>query len=106
MHFVDAIARGEPFELASLRWHLPPGAGTQQQRAEFAVRVLNLYRWSHYRWPDIFPDLKRASRAIGELNAAVNRHLSKKKPRRCESCRRPLRRHEPFRYCDECYHVC
>ncbi len=103
MHFVDAIARGEPCELASLRGHLPPVACVQQQRAEFSVRVLNLYRWLHYRWPDVFPDFECASLAIGELNTAINRHLSKKKSRRCESCYRPLRRHEPFRYCDECY---
>lgn len=103
LHFVDAIARGEPLELDSLREHLPPRACAEQQRAEFAVRLLNLYRWLHYRWPGIFPDIKRASRAIRELNSAINRHLSKKKSRRCESCRRPLRRHEPFRYCAECY---
>ena len=103
--FANAIANGERFGLEALRYHLPPGAGAEQQRAEFAVRVLNLYCWLHYRWPDVFPDLKRAQGAIHALNAAINRHLAKKRMRRCESCQRPLSRHEPFRYCEACFHA-
>ncbi len=104
--FANAIANGERLRLDVLRYHLPPAAGAEQQRAEFAVRLLNLYCWLHYRWPDVFPDLPRAQGAIRTLDAAINRHLAKKRVRRCESCRRPLSRFEPFRYCDECFHAC
>ena len=103
--FANAIANGERFGLDALRYHLPPGAGAELQRAEFAVRLLNLYCWLHYRWPDVFPDLERAQDATHTLNAAINRHLRKKRARRCESCTCPLSRHEPFRFCDACFHA-
>ncbi len=103
--FVNAIAAGEPFDLGALHYHLPPRASEDQQRAEFAVRLLNLYCWLHYRWPGIFPDLPGAQRAVRDLNAAINRYLAKKRSRRCGNCSRPLSRHEPFRFCDECFHT-
>ena len=102
--FVKAIAENKPFNLNELWYHLPNNASAAQERAEFAVRLFTLYCWLHYRWPALFADLDTVRHYLAELNAAIHQHLRQTTSRRCGKCGEPLRRNEPFRYCNACYY--
>lgn len=93
----DAMGIGHLAEYHSER------ASASQLDAEYAVKVLTLYCWMHYRFSEAFPDFEEAKHHIDALNVAISRHLGRAKSRRCRECNTPLRVKHPHPMCDKCF---
>jgi ATP-dependent RNA helicase SUPV3L1/SUV3 len=72
---------------------------------ETATRIVNLYSWLHYRFPDLLPDIEQAQRLRRELNQQINVILGRQGPqaRHCSSCSVVLPAQHKFNVCDKCH---
>lgn len=72
--------------------------------AEVQVKMLTVYAWLAYRYPDLFPDLDECDRQRRVLNNYIERTLRKKgRLRRCSNCGATLPALSKFKLCDACY---
>lgn len=101
--FAKAVARKEVFGIERLGHYQADRASQQLERAEQAVKMLSLYSWLHYRYPEIFMDFQAAQEHIDALNQAIGQMLKGRESRRCTSCGKRLYRSEPFPRCDKCH---
>ncbi len=94
---VAAVAFDRPLSMEAV-WPqgLEGGRHTVPDRGlgtlETAMRVVNLYCWLHYRFPDHLPDLEMAENRRKEINKKINRMLRKKGQvgKRATDDRRPM----------------
>lgn len=100
---VRALEQRKPLSFAELSAYHSDRASASQLDAEYAVKVLTLYCWLHYRFPEVFADFEEAKRHIDALNVAISRHLGRAKSRRCRECNTPLRVKHPHPMCDACF---
>lgn len=70
---------------------------------ENAVSQLCLYRWLHYQFPDVFPDLDKATKAIENINALIMDALSKTINKHCLRCGCVISLSLPHKHCDACH---
>lgn len=72
--------------------------------AEVQVKMLTVYAWLAYRYPDLFPELDECDRQRGVLNRYIERTLRKRgRMRRCSNCGATLPALSQFKLCDACY---
>jgi ATP-dependent RNA helicase SUPV3L1/SUV3 len=72
--------------------------------AEVQVKMLTIYAWLAYRYPDAFPELDECDRQRDVLNRYIERTLRKKgRMRRCANCGAGLPPLSQFKICDACY---
>ncbi|MBF0423571.1 MAG: hypothetical protein HQL73_11325 [Magnetococcales bacterium] len=71
---------------------------------ETAVKIVNLYSWLHFRFPEYFPKLHEAQTIREQLNQAINRQLGHIATRSvdCRGCRTPLPHDYRGKYCHQC----
>jgi hypothetical protein len=101
--FVQAVSLRKPVALASLgRYHAQPNEDLHEP-AEYAVKMLTLYCWLHYRFADVFPDMDAALVQIEALNTVIGRHLRRTNVRACSGCGTRLFRNNPFPRCSACF---
>lgn len=73
-------------------------------QAELRVKMLTVYAWLGYRYPQAFPDLGECDRQRYVLNTYIERTLRKKgRVRRCQSCREPMPAFVQHAICDACF---
>ena len=101
--FVQAVSLRKPMALGELRrYHAQPNEDFHEP-AEYAVKMLTLYCWLHYRFPDVFPDMDEALVQIEALNAIIGRHLRRASIRGCAGCGTRLFRNNPHLQCSACF---
>lgn len=72
--------------------------------AEVQVKLLTVYAWLAYRYPDQFPDLAECDRQRAVLNGYIERTLRKRgRLRRCKQCGAAIQPLSPYALCDGCY---
>jgi Superfamily II DNA and RNA helicases len=75
----------------------------QTETLESAYKHLSLYCWFHYRYPQIFPEIHRATaernRCVQQLIAQIRQGLK----RHCKSCGKALPAQSGFGICEGCY---
>ncbi|MBF0282962.1 MAG: hypothetical protein HQL51_00685 [Magnetococcales bacterium] len=101
---VEAVSRHQPLSLERV---LPPPSRHGDNRLEAletAMRIVNLYGWLHYRFPDIFIELEEAVQQRRELNQQINLMLERRRaPKVCTACGGPLPSHFRHRVCNACW---
>lgn len=103
--FVRHVALAKVYPISRLKDYFPAQVAHSQERAEYAVKMLTLYCWLHYRFSRIFPDLAQAQRNIEKLNVCISEHLRKTKSRGCNECGKRLPLGHRFPKCDACFHA-
>jgi len=74
--------------------------------AEQAVKILTLYCWMHYRFPETFPELDLALAEMDNLNEAITGMLAKPTSEKtCSSCGRKLPWNHSFGKCSSCFNL-
>ena len=101
--FAKAIESRLPLVIDSLQQYHSERAAHSQLAAEHAVKVLTLYCWLYYRYPEYFPDFVSAQEEINKLNVVIARYLTKAKPRCCPDCGRKISWNHKFRICESCF---
>ena len=101
--FASAIESKHPMAFDSLQHYHSASAAHSQLAAEHAVKVLTLYCWLYYRYPEYFPDFVSAQEEINKLNVVIARYLTKAKPRCCPDCGRKISWNHKFRICESCF---
>jgi ATP-dependent RNA helicase SUPV3L1/SUV3 len=72
------------------------------KQAEARVKLLSAYRWMHYRFSEVFPDLEAATSESAQINQFIANSLKEKIVRQCNRCAKPLPQgHQPG-ICDRC----
>jgi hypothetical protein len=101
--FVLAVSQRKPLALDELgRYHAQANEHVHEP-AEYAVKMMTLYCWLHYRFPDVFPDMDAALVQIEALNAIITTHLRRTNIRTCAGCGTRLFRKNPFPRCSSCF---
>jgi hypothetical protein len=101
--YAKAIESKRPLVIDSLQHYHSEQAAHSQLAAEHAVKVLTLYCWLYYRYPEYFPDFVSALEEIDKLNVVIARYLTKAKPRCCPECGRKISWNHKFRICESCF---
>lgn len=101
--FAKAVSRQECFGLERMQRYQAHLSGRRLEDAEQAVKVLSLYSWLHYRYPDVFTDFRGAQKIIADLNELIVEHLKRRPTRTCISCGKRLYRSQPFPKCEKCF---
>lgn len=101
--FAKAVSRKERFGLERMQRYQAHLSGRRLEDAEQAVKVLSLYSWLHYRYPDIFTDFQGAQQQIADLNGLIVEHLKRRPTRTCVSCGKRMYRSQPFPKCEKCF---
>ena len=101
--FAGAIESKHPMAFDSLQHYHSASAAHSQLAAEHAVKVLTLYCWLYYRYPEYFPDFVAVQEEINKLNVVIARYLTKAKPRCCPDCGRKISWNHKFRICESCF---
>ncbi len=101
--FAQAIEAKKPLYMDTLKRYYCGSASYDHMIAENAVKVLTLYCWLYYRYPDQFPDRLVAMAEIKKLNVVIARYLTKSKPRCCPECGGKISWNHRFRICDPCF---
>jgi Suv3-like DEXQ box helicase/helicase-like protein/degradasome RNA helicase subunit len=72
------------------------------KQAEARVKLLSAYRWMHYRFSEVFPDLEAATSESAQINQFIANSLKEEIVRQCNRCAKPLPQgHQPG-ICDRC----
>jgi Mitochondrial degradasome RNA helicase subunit C terminal len=72
------------------------------KQAEARVKLLSAYRWMHYRFGEVFPDVEAATSESAQINQFIANSLKEKIVRQCNRCAKPLPKgHQPG-ICDRC----
>jgi ATP-dependent RNA helicase SUPV3L1/SUV3 len=72
------------------------------KEAEARVKLLSAYRWMHYRFGEVFPDVEAATSESAQINQFIANSLKEKIVRQCNRCAKPLPKgHQPG-ICDRC----
>jgi ATP-dependent RNA helicase SUPV3L1/SUV3 len=72
--------------------------------AEVQVKLLTVYAWLAYRYPQFFPDLGECDRQRDVLNLYIERTLRKRgRMRRCKNCGAALPALSQYTLCDACF---
>lgn len=72
--------------------------------AELRVKILTVYTWLAFRYPEMFPDLEESDRQRQVLNRYIEQTLRMKgRMRRCTQCGVALPALFSFERCDECF---
>lgn len=101
--FVQAVSSRTIVPVSSLSRYFSNNHDIDQVHAEYAVKILTLYCWLHYRYPDIFPEIQLAIINIEKLNKSIGKHLRKFRRRLCNECSDPLPWKHPHGTCESCY---
>ena len=101
--FASAIESKHPMAFDSLQHYHSASAAHSQLAVEHAVKVLTLYCWLYYRYPEYFPDFVAVQEEINKLNVVIARYLTKAKPRCCPDCGRKISWNHKFRICESCF---
>lgn len=72
--------------------------------AESAVRLLGAYKWLHYHFNNVFPDIDEATAQMATANRFIANSLRTKISRRCPECGAALAVSWRHRLCDDCFH--
>ena len=69
------------------------------------MRIVNLYGWLHYRFPDVFPDIEIATRERRTINRRINTLLKRTRTeqRHCPKCGTELPSHHHHALCTPCW---
>ncbi|MBF0447415.1 MAG: hypothetical protein HQL67_04365 [Magnetococcales bacterium] len=102
---VAAVANKKKLPLSKV---MPERAFREQGKLsllETSTRIVNLYSWLHYRFPQLFSEIEQAVRLRRELNQEINDILGLVgvQQRLCSSCSTPLTDHHRFKICDSCH---
>jgi ATP-dependent RNA helicase SUPV3L1/SUV3 len=66
------------------------------KQAEARVKLLSAYRWMHYRFGEVFPDVEAATSESAQINQFIANSLKEKIVRQCNRCFKPLPQgHQP-----------
>ncbi|MDD5280614.1 MULTISPECIES: helicase-related protein [Acidithiobacillus] len=85
--------------------HSPACSGTRAQTEELEsdYKHLSLYCWFHYRYPQFFPEIHRATaereRCVQQLIVQIRQGLK----RHCRSCGKALPAQSAYGICERCY---
>jgi len=85
--------------------HSPACSGTRAQTEELEsdYKHLSLYCWFHYRYPQFFPEIHRATaereRCVQQLIVQIRQGLK----RHCRSCGKTLPAQSAYGICERCY---
>ncbi|MGO9380217.1 MAG: helicase-related protein [Dissulfurispiraceae bacterium] len=101
--FAKAVESKQSLVIHSLQHYQSEQAAHSHLAAEHAVKVLTLYCWLYYRYPEYFPDFVSAMEEINKLNVVIARYLTKAKPRCCPECGRKISWNHKFRICESCF---
>jgi ATP-dependent RNA helicase SUPV3L1/SUV3 len=106
--WMGSFAAGRPSRLDRLPSRFEHSTGESDPEvfyhAEVQVKMLTVYAWLAYRYPDQFPDLDECDRQRWVLNNYIERTLRKKgRMRRCSNCGAALPALSQFKLCDNCY---
>jgi ATP-dependent RNA helicase SUPV3L1/SUV3 len=106
--WMRAFTLGRKARLDPLDSHYRNEKGTNDPeafyQAELQVKMLTVYAWLAYRFPDQFPDLEECDRQRDLLNGFIERTLRRKgRARRCANCGEPMPALSPYPICDACY---
>jgi ATP-dependent RNA helicase SUPV3L1/SUV3 len=72
------------------------------KQAEARVKLLSAYRWMHYRFGELFPDVEAATSESAQINQFIANSLKEKIVRQCNRCAKPLPRGHQRGICDRC----
>jgi hypothetical protein len=103
LRFAQALAQRQPFAVSELKSLQAQYTDHDAERAERAVKLLNLYCWLHYRAPEVFAEREAAMNEIAQLNAAISKHLGRTRRKRCGECGQQMPWQHAFRICESCY---
>lgn len=72
--------------------------------SEVQVKLLTVYAWLAYRYPDTFPELEECDRQRAILNRYIERTLRKRgRLRRCKQCGAAMPAMSTYALCDGCF---
>ncbi|MBF0188351.1 MAG: hypothetical protein HQL50_10555 [Magnetococcales bacterium] len=107
---VTALARDKRLSLEKVLALSAQGYGRfRLEQLETDVRIINLYGWLHYRFPETFPDIEETAALRRTMNQEIDSLLTKSKDRKeegfvCGKCGVPLNKKYPERtLCPGCF---
>lgn len=103
------IATYRAFLLAIVHPELTPPiplahAGMRADEQEAAYKLLTLYCWFHFRYPNVFREIGQAMIARRECVDRIIQQIRKGLRRYCRECGTALHKHHAFAICDRCHH--
>lgn len=101
---VATVAKNKKLALKPLLPTMGQGNDEKLTDLEAAMKIVNLYSWLHFRFPENFPKLQEAQTTRELLNQAINRQLGRTPPRslNCQGCKTPLPNDYRGKYCHQC----
>ncbi len=102
---VSAVAQKRKLALTKVLPEYEHGRQGRLSLLETATKIVNLYSWLHYRFPEVLPDVEQAKRLRRELNQEINGILGRQgsHSRHCSSCFAELPPRHKFNICDKCH---
>ncbi|HIJ84623.1 MAG TPA: hypothetical protein HPQ00_10530, partial [Magnetococcales bacterium] len=101
---VATVAKNKQLPLKPLLPALGQGDKEKLTDLEIAMKIVNLYSWLHFRFPQHFPRLQEAQTFRQDINQAINRQLGRATPKNfaCRGCAAPLPADHRGKYCHQC----
>ncbi|MEO5345816.1 MAG: hypothetical protein H7834_05480 [Magnetococcus sp. YQC-9] len=102
-----AVARDKVLPLSKVLPEEHGGRGGRLAFLEASMRIVSLYCWLHFRFPNHFPDLELAETRRREINREIGTLLKRERKleRHCSICADPLPPRHPHPVCDSCWNA-
>ncbi|GAB0056878.1 hypothetical protein SIID45300_01193 [Candidatus Magnetaquicoccaceae bacterium FCR-1] len=102
-----AVARDKSLSLAKVLPEDYGGRGGRLAFLEGSMRIVSLYCWLHFRFPNHFPDLELAEARRREINREIGTLLKRERKldRHCSICADPLPPGYKHPVCDSCWNA-